>query len=455
MIESTRIQRLNDCDPRDAGEFVLYWMQQSQREAHNPALEFAVNEANRRDQPLVVLFVLMEAYPEANERHFAFMLQGIREVTEALNARGIPLVARRGGPVEVVLELGASASIIVCDRGYLRHQRDWRSSISRKATCPVVQVEGDVVVPVDQVTQRAEFAARTIRPKLLAHRDDYLTASRRSTLKRSMKRDDFTGDFDPLDTRATLDSLDIDRSVCAVARFKGGTSEARKHLARFVNRGLVEYSDARNDPSDPRSSGLSPYLHFGQISPVEAALKVARAGACSRADREAFLEQLVVRRELSINYVLHQPRYDRFSALPEWARRTLRDHADDERPYRYTLRRLEAADTHDAYWNAAMKEMLKTGYMHNYMRMYWGKKVIEWSQTPERAYRVILGLNNKYFIDGRDPNSYTSVAWLFGLHDRPWTERAVFGKIRYMNAAGLERKFDIQRYVEWVENLES
>ena len=455
MIESTRIQPLNDRSPRQRGSFVLYWMQQSQREAHNPALEFAVREANRLDQPAVVLFVLMETYPEANERHFAFMLQGIREVAESLLERGLPLVARRGEPVETVLELGRDASTIVCDRGYLRHQRAWRESISEQATCAVVQVEGDVVVPADQASRRAEFAARTIRPKILEHRDDYLTTLRRIKVKRPMKRHRFTIDFDPFDPRTTLESLDIDRSIREVTRFAGGTSEARKHLRRFVSRGLVDYSEARNDPSDPRCSGLSPYLHFGQISPVEAASKVARAHACSRADREAFLEQLVVRRELSINFVLNEPRYDRFSGLPEWARRTLRDHAGDERPYRYTLRKLESADTHDVYWNAAMKEMVRTGYMHNYMRMYWGKKIIEWSATPERAYRVILGLNNKYFIDGRDPNSYASVAWLFGLHDRPWTERAVFGKIRYMNAPGLERKFDIQSYVAWVETLEA
>lgn len=453
MIEATRTQRLNDCEPGRRGDFVLYWMQQSQREAHNAALEFAVGEANRRDQPVLVLFVLMDTYPEANERHFAFMLQGIREVAESLEKRGIPFVARRGDPVEIVLELSRRASALVCDRGYLRHQRDWRRAISEQASCPVVQIEGDVVVPADQVSRRVEHAARTIRPKILEHRDGYLSVLKRTTPKRPLKHHDFVSDFDPRDVRATLETLDIDRSVGPVERFTGGSSEARKRLARFARRGLVEYADARNDPSDPRCSELGPYLHFGQISPVEAALKVARTDTCSRADREAFLEQLVVRRELSINFVLNEPRYDRFKALPEWARKTLREHRGDERPARYSLRKLESANTHDVYWNAAMKEMLKTGYMHNYMRMYWGKKVIEWSETPERAHRVLLGLNNKYFIDGRDPNSYTSVAWLFGLHDRPWTERPVFGKVRYMNAAGLERKFDIASYVRWVEYL--
>ncbi len=455
MIEPQRIQPLNDRRAANGRRYVLYWMQQSQREAHNPALEFAVKEANQRDQPVVVAFVVMEDYPQANERHFAFMLQGLREVAVSLDKRGIPFVVRRGEPGDVVLELADAASLLVCDRGYLKHQRDWRESLSRQASCPVVQVEGDVVVPVDTVSDRAEYAARTIRPKILRNRDAYLRPLVRTRLKRRAGTHDIASDFDPFEPDEMLAALDVDRSVRQVRRFNGGTSEARKHLERFSNRGLVDYSQARNDPADPRCSWLSPYLHFGQISPVEAALKVARTENCALADREAFLEQLIVRRELSINFVLHEPRYDRFSALPEWARRTLREHADDERPVRYTAGKLQAAATHDPYWNAAMNEMVKTGFMHNYMRMYWGKKIIEWSASPERAYRTILELNNKYFIDGRDPNSYTSVAWLFGLHDRPWTERPIFGKVRYMNAAGLERKFDIDRYVSWVEGLES
>jgi deoxyribodipyrimidine photo-lyase len=312
-----------------------------------------------------------------------------------------------------------------------------------------------VVVPVDTVSERAEYAARTIRPKILNQRDNYLRPLPRTRLARRTRNHDIASDFDPYEPTATLAALDVDRSVREVGRFTGGTSEARRRLTPPSNRGLVDYSQARNDPSDARCSCLSPYLHFGQISPVEAALKVARTENCSLADREAFLEQLIVRRELAINFVLRESSYDRYSALPDWARRTLGDHAEDARPVRYTRAKLEAADTHDAYWNAAMKEMVRTGYMHNYMRMYWGKKIIEWSASPQRAYRTILALNNKYFIDGRDPSSYTSVAWLFGLHDRPWTERAIFGKVRYMNAAGLERKFDIDRYVRWADSLDS
>lgn len=452
-IEPERIRLLNDNAPDPRGRYVLYWMQQSQREAFNPALEYAVTVANRLAQPIVVVFVLMEDYPEANARHFAFMLEGFPEVAAALERRGIAFVLRRGEPVETVLRLAMSASVVVCDRGYLRHQREWREYIADQSKCRVVQIEGDVVVPVDQVSDRLEFAARTIRPKILRRRDSYLRAMTRVRPKHRADTLNLPSDFDASNSAAVLAQLHVDHSVPKSTRFRGGTARARKHLRRFANRDLTDYADVRSDPSAPRCSHLGPYLHFGQISPVEVAARVMSTENVSDADREAFLEQLVVRRELSINFVHYALNYDRYSSLPEWARRTLAQHAGDERPVCYSLPDLEVAKTHDPYWNAAMQEMTKTGYMHNYMRMYWGKKIIEWSASPQVAFSTILNLNNKYFIDGRDPNSYTSVAWLFGLHDRPWTERAVFGKIRYMNAAGLERKFDILRYVRWAEAL--
>ena len=224
-------------------------------------------------------------------------------------------------------------------------------------------------------------------------------------------------------------------------------------MGRFFRWHLPGYADARNDPADPQCSTLSPYLHFGQISPVEVARKAQRATGASDSDKAAFLEELIVRRELAVNFVHYHAHYDRFQCLPDWAQKTLADHAGDERPVRYSRADLERAGTEDEYWNAAMTEMLKTGYMHNYMRMYWGKKILEWSDTPETAFSTALYLNNKYFLDGRDPNSYANVAWIFGLHDRPWQERPIYGKVRYMNASGLERKFDIQEYCRWVRSL--
>jgi deoxyribodipyrimidine photo-lyase len=453
MIHRDRIQLLNDADCDPDGQFVLYWMQQSQRAECNHALEYAVALAGDRDQGVVVGFGLTDDYPDANKRHYAFMLEGLSEVRDTLHERGIKFVVRKGPPDDVALSLAKQASLIVCDRGYLRHQCQWRDTVAAKAGKRVVQVEGDVVVPVDAVSGKSEFAARTIRPKINRVREDYLDNPGAAQPARSTLPLHLTGDVDVSDPGAVLQQLDIDGSVPRVERFQGGTSRARTLLTGFLRSGLDGYADARNDPSSPQCSNLSPYLHFGQISPLEIVKKVKAAKSGSSEDVGSFLEELIVRRELAANFVRFADDYDSYQCLPDWARQTLRAHKDDDRPHIYTTAQLEACDTHDPYWNAAMREMVRTGYMHNYMRMYWGKKVLEWSNTPDHAYRTLLDLNNKYFLDGRDMNSYASVAWIFGLHDRPWKEREIFGKVRYMAASGLERKFDIGGYVEWTKSL--
>jgi deoxyribodipyrimidine photo-lyase len=452
-VEETRIRTLSDEPPDEAGKYVLYWMQQSQRAGHNPALEYAVQLANERDQAVVAGFGLYERYPEANERAFAFLLEGLADTAAALAERGIKLVLRRGRPDRVALALAKGASLVVCDRGYLRHQRKWRAELARKAGRRVIQVEGDVVVPVNEVSNKAEHAARTLRPKLDKHRDRYIKALRATSPVKSSLRLPLRGDFDPRNADAILTELRVYRSVGRVRRFRGGTTEARRYLTRFLRQDLPGYASARNDPANPSASRLSPYLHLGQISPVEIACKVQAAGAAGSQDRAAFLEELIVRRELAMNFVELDKHYDSFRCLPDWAKQTLAEHARDERPHHYTAKELESGMTHDRYWNAAMAEMKKTGYMHNYMRMYWGKKILEWCKTPEYAYRTTLYLNNRYFLDGRDASSYANVGWIFGLHDRAWGERAVFGKVRYMSAAGLERKFDVNAYVKWVDDL--
>jgi deoxyribodipyrimidine photo-lyase len=440
-IEEARIRTLCDEPPDDAGSYVLYWMQQSQRAEHNPALEHAVRLANEREQGVVVGFGLDTRYPDATERSFAFLLEGLAETAASLADRGIKLVVRRGRPDRVALGLGRDASILVCDRGYLRHQRRWRREVARRAGRRVVQVESDVVVPVNEASDKAEHAARTLRPKIEKRRNAYLKKLRSARIAKSSLPLRVTGDLDPREPEAALRGLRIDRSIGRVQRLRGGTAEARRHLARFLRHDLPGYAEARNDPADPNASRLSPYLHFGQISPVEVALKASQAEGPSRRDRDAFLEELVVRRELAMNFVEFERHYDSFRCLPRWAQKTLEEHRSDSRPHRYTAWELEHAATHDRAWNAAMNEMRKTGYMHNYMRMYWGKKILEWCNTPEYAYRTALDLNNRYFLDGRDPASYANVA------------RPVFGKVRFMSAEGLERKFDVDAYVRWVDGL--
>lgn len=453
MIESERVRYLNESPIDEDGRYVLYWMQQSQREAHNPSLEYAIRRGNELGRPVLCGFGLCADYPDANLRHFTFMLEGLKETAAALARRGIKLVGRVGSPPQVIAELARDAALVVCDRGYLRHQRSWRDELAGSCDVTVVEVEGDVVVPVETASDKQEWAARTIRGKINRHRDDFVRALRRNRPEKSSLPLHVSSEIDFGSPSAVLDDLDVDRSVAATSRFGAGTQAARRALARFLRHDLDGYADARNDPAKPQASRLSPYLHFGQISPVEITLKTGRAGSGTADDKEAFLEELIVRRELAVNFVYYCADYDKYRCLPDWALRTLEEHRDDARPATYTRQQLEDAETHDAYWNAAMQEMLKTGYMHNYMRMYWGKKVIEWTNTPEYAYSTILYLNNKYFLDGRDPNSYAGVAWLFGLHDRAWAERDVFGKVRYMSASGLESKFDIDAYVQWVDSI--
>lgn len=445
MIHEDRIAALND-QPIRRGRYVLYWMQASQREHYNHALERAVERANELSLPTLVCFGLDDTYPEANARHFAFLLQGLAETAKALAERGIGFVAHKGSPPEVALALAPGAAMVVCDRGYLRHQRQWRDRLADEAPCAVEQIEADVVVPVESVTDKAEYAARTIRPKLHRLMNAHLQPLRRRPVKHPWQ-----GTLDGLDLsdpHRVLAGLDVDRSVKPSERFIGGTSEGERVLAEFIAGRLGRYADQRSDPSLGIESHVSPYLHFGQLSPVWIALQIKQAGPGPSV--EGYLEELIVRRELAINYVQFVPRYDRYEALPDWARRTLARHADDERPYLYDQAALEACDTHDVYFNAAMAEMVETGKMHNYMRMYWGKRILEWAAAPAEAFKRTLHLNNKYFLDGRDPNSYANVGWVFGLHDRPWKERPIFGQTRYMNAAGLERKFDIDAYVrQW------
>lgn len=451
MIHAERIRRLNR-RPVRPGRYVLYWMQASQRAACNHALQFAVARANELGQPVVAAFGLTDDYPEANARHYAFMLEGLAETDQALRRQGVQLVARRGEPDRVAAELAGEASLAVADAGYLRHQRRWRRAFGRAVECAAWQVESDLVVPVQAASDHAEYAARTIRPKLHRCWETFL----RPLTEARPRKDSLAlrlGGLDLQQPAALLEGLKIDRSVAPVAAFRGGLSQARRRLGRFIRETLNDYADLRSDPGLDVQSHMSAYLHFGQISPLEIALRIRSADHAAKRAREAYLEELLVRRELSANFVYYTRRYDSFACLPRWARRTLCDRRGDRREYRYSLAELEQARTHDPYWNAAMTEMRRTGLMHNYMRMYWGKKILEWTGSPATAFRWALRLNNKYFLDGRDPASYANVAWLFGLHDRPWTPRPIYGAVRAMTAAGLERKFDMQAYVRKVERL--
>ena len=449
MIQDQRIERLNDEPVRQKGAYVLYWMQAAQRERYNHALEYAVRRANELGKPVLAAFCLVDDYPDANARHYHFMLQGLRQVRDALAERKIRLIVRKGRPADCIMELSKDASLLVVDASQLRAPRKWRNDVAMDVECPMLEVETNLIVPVQEASAKEEFSAGTFRPRITRKLKPYLRQLRRSKPKHSSMNIQLDG-LAIDNVNEIVASLNVDASVKPVDTFEGGTRRAEHLFDGFLAHKLRYYAEKGNDPTEDCISHMSPYLHFGQISPLYIALKVINKGGPGK---DEYLEQLIVRRELSHNFTFYNPHYDSYRCLPPWAQRTLDFHRRDKRHALYSTKELEAAETQDPYWNAAQKQMAVAGKMHNYMRMYWGKKILEWSRSPQEAFRTALYLNNKYELDGRDPNGFAGVAWCFGKHDRAWTERDVFGKVRYMNDSGLKRKFNIDRYVEQVEGL--
>ena len=445
MINEGRVKRLNEQNIR-TGNFVLYWMQATQRAEYNHALEYSILKANKLNLPLLVYFGITESYPEANERHYWFMLEGLKEVQLTLEETGIKLVIKRISPEIGAIELAKSASMVIVDQGYTKTERKWTNHVAEKIKCPFIQVESNVIVPVEVASPKEEYSAATLRPKINKVLNRYLVPINHHVLENDSLKLDFSS-FDIKDIGKAVSQLEIEREVKKTVTFHGGHSEAKKLLHNFIEHKLDIYSKDRNDPTKQCVSNMSPYLHFGQISPLQIALMVLQTDSPGV---DSYLEELIIRRELAINFVFYNPHYDSFDGLHEWQKKTLGEHSNDPRDYIYSESEFENAETHDPYWNAAQRQMMRTGKMHGYMRMYWGKKIIEWTRTPEQAYKMALFLNNKYELDGRDPNGFAGVAWCFGKHDRPWKERAIFGKIRYMNAKGLKRKFDADAYVKMI-----
>ena len=437
MIQKERIKYLNNKKVQNK-KYIIYWMQQSQRTEYNHTLEYTIYQSNKYEKPLIVYFGLTCNFPDANLRHYKFMFEGLQEVKESLEKRKIRFVLKQTSPEKGIIDISKNACMVVVDRGYLKIQREWRRIAANKINCPLIQIESDVVVPVENVSNKEEYAALTIRRKINEKLKKYLISAKNEKYQKNY----VDTDFNSIDIE-DISKVKIDKSVKPVENFLGGTNQAIKHLNLFLKSKINNYSEKRNDPNLNFVSNMSPYLHFGQISPLYIALLVFKNKSPGI---EPFLEELIVRRELSMNFVYYNSKYDYFDGLSEWAKKSLKKHENDKRAYIYSLIELEKAETHDPYLNAAQKQMIKEGKMHGYMRMYWGKKIIEWTKKPEDAFKIAIALNNKYELDGRDPNGYTGVAWCFGKHDRPWSERPVFGKVRYMNANGLKRKFDIDLY---------
>ena len=445
MITPERTENLNGSTIKNR-KFLLYWMQSSVRVENNLALAYAISRANGLNKPLVVFFGIARDYPEANLRHYHFLLEGLREAKNALEEIGIKTIVSYESPEKGIVELAKESCLTVVDKGYAKLLKRWYSFAAKNMDCPLVQVEDNVVVPVKEASVKEEYSAATLRPRISEKIHAFLTRVE----KTSPKRDSLSLEINSLDLKdidKIILTLNVDKSVDKTQYFQGGTSKAVEHLEDFVSNKLPDYPELRNDPTLDYLSNMSVFLHYGQISPIQIALKIL-ASMTSDTSKEAYIEELIIRRELAVNFVNYNENYDSFEGLPNWAKLTLWQHKTDRRKYVYNLEELENAKTHDPYWNAAQNEMRITGKMHGYMRMYWGKKLIEWTKNPETAFKTALSLNNKYELDGRDPNGYAGVAWCFGKHDRAWKERGVFGKVRYMNANGLRRKFDADKYVE-------
>jgi deoxyribodipyrimidine photo-lyase len=449
------LKRLAD-DPRVAvrrggradsnGSCVVYWMQRAQRGWDNHALDLAVDAANVLQKPLVAFFAPVPFYPHANLRHYRFLNEGIPDIAESLKKRNIGFVIRRF-PDHSVLKFceEVKASLVIGDENPMREPESWRRKAANKLRVPFWTVDADVIVP-SNLLQKAQYAAYVIRPRLEAQLSQFLVAPKNPMARATWKKTEGLQMLDP--EFDITENWPLDTSVGPVSGFRGGSNCALKLLADFVQHGLSAYSTNRNKPEVSGTSRLSPYLHFGHIGPLTVALAVQKSDA-PQLDKEAFLNQLITWRELAVNLVRFNPNYDNFECGESWAHRSLAAHANDDRPVLYSEQQLEHAETHDPLWNAAQIQMVVTGWMHNYLRMYWAKKILEWSPSPAAAFQIAVRLNDRYELDGRDPNGYAGIAWsIVGKFDRPWFERPIFGQIRYMSGTNTGKKFNSKKYIQ-------
>jgi len=429
---------------------VIHWLRRDQRAQDNWALLYAQDLALAGRRPLAVAFCLVPEFLGAGRRQYAFMLAGLEETARVLAGLQIPFLLLQGDPVRELPALVArtGAGALVTDFNPLHLARRWERGVCERVDVPVHTVDAHNVVPVWRASDKQEFAARTLRPRLQRLLPEFLT----DLPPLRAHPVPWTADAPAPDWDAARARLAAAATGPGIDWCRPGARAAAVALKAFLAQRLDGYDRARNDPNAAGQSDLSPYLHFGQLAPQRVAWEAwQRPGS---EDRDAFLEELIVRRELSDNFCHYNPHYDRYEGLPEWARRTLEDHLDDPREHLYDLAEFEAARTHDPLWNAAQTEMVVRGKMHGYLRMYWAKKILEWTRDPGEALDVAITLNDRYELDGRDPNGYVGCAWsIGGVHDRPWAERPVFGKVRYMNQSGCRRKFRVDRYIDRMARL--
>lgn len=449
MVDERRVRQLNSNVFADSADGkVIYWMSRDQRIGDNWALLYAQDLALAWKKPLAVVFCLVPEFLGATLRHYDFMLQGLASLEQGLHELNIGFVLLMGDPPEEMPRFchGQQVSAVVSDFSPLRINQRWKDMVAQEIDSPFFEVDAHNIIPCCQASPKQEYAAYTFRPKVHRVLSDFLTDIPRAIIHPyGAGRDQAKTDWEQ-----AVKKLRVDRNITAVGWLSPGEKAGQKAMRHFLESKLDFYDQQRNDPTKDGQSGLSPYLHFGQLSAQRLAYETSRSDATEGAV-DAFLEELIVRRELSDNFCFYNRYYDSIEGFPRWARETHALHALDQRDYRYSQEDFEAAQTHDVLWNAAQWELVKTGKMHGYMRMYWAKKILEWTSSPQEALAVAIYLNDKYSLDGRDPNGYTGIAWsIGGVHDRAWGERPVFGKVRYMSYKGSKSKFNVDRYIQKV-----
>jgi deoxyribodipyrimidine photo-lyase len=449
LVNEARV-RLLKAGARGIGP-VIYWMSRDQRVQDNWALLHAQELACTTGSPLAVVFCLAPSFLGATARQYGFMLKGLEETARSLKQFRIPFFLLTGDPAKEIPGFiqKHKASVLVTDFDPLRIKRTWKAKVAKKIVIPFYEVDAHNIVPCWVASPKQEYAAYTLRPKILRLLPDYL-----GPIPRLAKHAHaWQGTVPTINWETVHRRLRIDRSVPEVTWLRPGAEAALKLLRTFSKKHLQDYDNARNDPNQAGQSNLSPYLHFGQLAAQRVALEVLRSPAPEHA-KTAFLEELIIRRELSDNFCFYRTEYDSVDCFPAWAQKTLTRHRRDTREYVYTRKQLEQGKTHDDLWNAAQWEMVVRGKMHGYLRMYWAKKILEWTQSPEEAMRFAVYLNDKYELDGRDPNGYVGIAWCIGgLHDRAWGERKIFVKLRFMSYNGCSSKFDVKGYNKTIRAL--
>jgi deoxyribodipyrimidine photo-lyase len=463
-----RVTAVNRAAVNAKGAYVLYWMIAARRTTWSFALDHAVAVAKQLERPLVVFEPLRAGYPWACDRFHAFVMQGMEDNAKRCAARGVtylsyvePAPGEGSGLLEA---LAARAACVITDEQPGFFLPRMVAAAAAKLPVRVEQVDGNGLLPLRAVARTFPTAMafrRELQRQLPVQLAQLPAAAPLARLPAALR----DAALPKLRWRSAkrLADIPIDHAIAPVS-YRGGSVAAAATLKDFLAHKLARYADDRKDLDRDPSSQLSPYLHFGHISTHEVVSKIwtgepaqlakskvtgKREGWWKlRAASEAFLDELVTWRELGYNFCHHDPDYGSWDALPPWAKKTLTDHARDPRPELYTRAELEAAATHDPIWNAAQRQLVGDGRIHNYLRMLWGKKILEWSATPQEALATLIELNNKYAVDGRDPNSYSGILWTLGLFDRPWGPvRPIFGTIRFMSSDATRKKLDMDEYL--------